>query len=377
MHHEIETIAALRAHLAEHGNLRNIVVQGVDLGEHSELVIGADVSGAVFLGGNLAGAARVHVQDGGGLLFPRLPDLPYRTYRARLYDADELMDGYQRGRPESHAACLDQRIYLHYDALRKQDGPIPILATLAQRLHDHAIDDALTDLLTGDRPRRVVAVMGGHAMKRTDAGYRKVARIAQLITQRDPAYLMATGGGPGAMEAATLGGWLANYDDAVLDDALAILARAPDYKHPEWLDTALEVRDKYPDSCDSLGIPTWFYGHEPPNLFATHIAKYFSNSLREDGLLAIAHHGVIYAPGSAGTIQEIFMDAAQNHYGVFADVSPMVFLDRHYWSETKPIYPLLRDLAAGRQYQQLLTIADDVDEIVDFIVTHPPIPYQG
>ena len=71
------------------------------------------------------------------------------------------------------------------------------------------------------------------------------------------------------------------------------------------------------------------------------------------------------------------MDAAQNHYGVFQDVSPMVFLDRAYWTETKPIYPLLRELSRGRQYHDLMTIADQVDEVVDFILGHPPVVYQG
>ena len=94
-------------------------------------------------------------------------------------------------------------------------------------------------------------------------------------------------------------------------------------------------------------------------------------------LLAIAKHGVIYAPGSAGTIQEIFQDAAQNHYGTFEMASPMVFFGRRYWTEEKPVYPLLEGLAAGRQYGDLLTITDDVDEVVDFIATHPPVVYEG
>ena len=51
----------------------------------------------------------------------------------------------------------------------------------------------------------------------------------------------------------------------------------------------------------SLAVPTWFYGHEPSNLFASHIAKYFSNSIREDTLLAVALYGIVFAPGSAGT----------------------------------------------------------------------------
>jgi len=51
----------------------------------------------------------------------------------------------------------------------------------------------------------------------------------------------------------------------------------------------------------------------------------------------------------------------------------MVFLNRHYWTETKPVYPLLKGLAQGRVYDQLLTIVDTEEEVVDFLTTHPPI----
>ena len=136
----------------------------------------------------------------------------------------------------------------------------------------------------------------------------------------------------------------------------------------------MRVLERFSNGGESLGIPTWYYGHEPPNLFASHIAKYFSNSLREDGLLTIAEHGVIFAPGSAGTIQEIFMDACQNHYASLGNISPMVFLNRDYWTTTKPVYPLLKTLAAGRPYDKLLTIADEEDEVIDFILSHPPVP---
>jgi predicted Rossmann-fold nucleotide-binding protein len=122
-------------------------------------------------------------------------------------------------------------------------------------------------------------------------------------------------------------------------------------------------------------VPTWFYGHEPTNLFCTHVAKYFSNALREDGLLAIAKHGVVYAPGGPGTIQEIFMDACQNHYGTFDDVSPMVFLGEQFWRTTKPVYPLLEQLARGAQYHEMIGICDKPDDVVSFLKEHPPIPY--
>ncbi len=375
MQHELDSIEDFERQ-AQIGGFGCTVIQGLDLRSHTEALIAEPCTEAVFLGCLLEDAATRHINATGGLIFPRLPNLPYRTYRPALYTVDELLAGYERGNPASYVDSFDQRVYAHFDQQR-QGRTMPVLETLAQRLHDHAIDDALAGLLHDQGPsRRVVAIMGGHSMQRTDPNYRKVARISQRLAAHDPCILMASGGGPGAMEACTLGGWLAKADESALDRAIKILSRAPSYHHPAWLDTAFEVRDTFPDHGDSLGIPTWFYGHEPPNLFASHIAKYFSNSLREDGLLAIAQHGVIYAPGSAGTIQEIFQDAAQNHYGTFKTVSPMVFLGRRYWTEEKPIYPILRDLAASRQYGALLTVADKVDTAVQFILEHPPIPYE-
>ena len=41
-----------------------------------------------------------------------------------------------------------------------------------------------------------------------------------------------------------------------------------------------------------LAIPTWLYGHEPANLFAGRIAKYFSNAIREDMILRLARGGI-------------------------------------------------------------------------------------
>ena len=33
---------------------------------------------------------------------------------------------------------------------------------------------------------------------------------------------------------------------------------------------------------------------------------------------------------------------------------------------------LLKELAKGREYEKFMTISDDPDELVEFIVTHPP-----
>jgi predicted Rossmann-fold nucleotide-binding protein len=184
--------------------------------------------------------------------------------------------------------------------------------------------------------------------------------------------LATSGGGPGAMEATHLGAWFAERTDDELEDAIKMLGVAPLYKpQHEWLDAAFQVVEKYPvaseEKCMSLGIPTWLYGHEPPSCFALRIAKYFANSVREEGLLAIATGGVVFAPGSAGTIQEIFQDAAQNHYKSFGIASPMVFLGKEYWEIEKPVYPLITQLAAGLEYASLLSITDDVPDVVSRI----------
>ena len=123
-----------------------------------------------------------------------------------------------------------------------------------------------------------------------------------------------------------------------------------------------------------MAIPTWFYGHEPTNDFATHIAKYFSNSIREDGLLAIATHGVVYTPGAAGTVQEVFMDATQNHYNVFGVISPMVFVDSAYWADDRLAAPLLLgQLAEGKPYADMIAVLNDPREVVDFLRSKPPV----
>ena len=379
MSHEIESLQSLRAHIAAQGDLREVVIQGLDLRGHGEVLTSVSAQGAVFLGCTTEEVIERHIRQTGGLLFPSLPDLPYACYRPGLYDAETLTAGYVRGALNSLSESLDQRVYAHFDAHRKRSTKVPILEALAQRLHDHAIEDALSDYLHGEgQPLKVVAMMGGHGMLRTDPSYRQTARIAHRLTTAEEGYVMATGGGPGAMEATNLGAWMAGYPIEAIDEAISLLSDAPSYRHPAWWETALTVRDSFHERPgESIGIPTWYYGHEPPNLFATHIAKLFSNSLREDGLLTIARHGVIFAPGSAGTIQEIFMDACQNHYGSLGDVSPMVFMDRDYWTTTKPVYPLLRSLAEGRHYADLLTIEDEEEAIVDFIRAHPPQPHQG
>lgn len=344
-------------------------MQGLDLSARTEVLLNVGLEGAVFLGCVMEAQAAHRALEQESLVFPRIPDLPYSPYRPRLYTVEELFGGFEPTRPQSYHETLDGRVYAHWKKTGEA-APGSILETLARRIHDHAITDAMMELLHPEGgEERVVAIMGGHSMPRSQGDYLQVARIARELASRG--FLMTSGGGPGAMEATHLGAYFADHSDQALQDAVSILEAAPRYSDALWLSKAFEVRERWtPSSATSLGIPTWLYGHEPPNPFATHIAKYFANSVREDGLLAIAKHGVIFSPGSAGTIQEIFQDACQNHYRTHKVVSPMIFWNEAYWSFRKPVYPLLAQLAAGQDYGRYLAITDDPQRVVSLISSY-------
>ena len=158
---------------------------------------------------------------------------------------------------------------------------------------------------------------------------------------------------------------MAGRNELELMDAIHVMRTAPSYKDEGWLDTALRIRQSYPQNDYlSLGIPTWLYGHEPSTPLATHIAKYFDNSIREDGILTIARGGIIYTPGSAGTLQEIFQAAVQNHYLTFGYASPMVFLGKTFWTEDVPVWPLIMSMMDNGRYKNLiLCLTDDEAKI--------------
>ena len=68
-------------------------------------------------------------------------------------------------------------------------------------------------------------------------------------------------------------------------------------------------------------------------------------------------------------MQEVFQDAAQNHYKTFGYASPMVFLGREHWTQTMPVYPLLERLQEEEKYRNLLlSIVDTAEEVVSEIL---------
>ena len=361
---EIESQEALRAVVERHHTLRHYAFQRVDFSAEP-LSEECEFEDCIFMGCVMTRSMQERLSPT-CYLFPSMQK-PYMLFPPALYSAATLYRGYDPADEESFKMCYDTRVYNHYVECGKQARDIG--ETLARSLHDHSISDALHDMLSRYDERAVVAVMGGHALSREDRGYTEVARLAKMLTEQGK--LMVSGGGPGAMEATHLGAWMAGRTDEELREAIGTLSAAPRFEDRGWIALSFEVMRRYPrdERYCSIGIPTWFYGHEPATPFASHIAKYFDNSVREDGLLAIAKGGVVYSPGSAGTMQEVFQDAAQNHYKTFGFASPMVFLGREHWTQTMPVYPLLESLQVQGKYRNLLlSIVDTAEEAASEIL---------
>jgi predicted Rossmann-fold nucleotide-binding protein len=383
MYIEIHNPTQLTEHWERERSLHCVVCQNLDLKGETEFLLTVEANGAVFLGCQFEATALKHILETCGLVFPRLSehlDLPFEPYRHSLYVVPELMAGFDPKRPASFADTIDGQIYDRFQKYRgSDDQPTPILEALAQRIHDHSIDDVLYEFLL--EHKHVVGIMGGHRMVRGEQAYHDIAWLARELTRSN--MLVVTGGGPGAMEAANLGAWLAPYNDHALDVAINVLSPSPSFDDDpgNYIAHGYKVLDRIAGTdspndsagAPSLAVPTWFYGHEPTNVFSTHIAKYFANSIREDGLVGIATRGIVFAPGKAGTLQEIFQDATQNYYGICKVISPMVLFGVEYWTKELPVLQILQRLGAGKTMGELIALEDDPERIVEFLKQQPPV----
>jgi predicted Rossmann-fold nucleotide-binding protein len=361
---EVESLAVFdRLVAAGTRTMQGWHVQSLDLRGRRGQLEALDPQGAIFLGCTFDGGAEDLLRGRGALIFPRLEAVPFNPYRSQLYTPQELYAGIAASRYED---TLDARVY-QWSIRPGQRHRLE--ATLAAALHDHAIGNALDELTRSDlcAGRTMVGVMGGHAARRGTALFEEAALLGRLLARNNR--VVATGGGPGTMEAANLGAFLSEAPELEFRRALTDLAAVPSFRPSvsAWARAAAAVVERHPGGTPSLGIPTWFYGHEPPNFFATHVAKYFANAIREAILLELCNGGIVFLPGSGGTVQEIFQDACENYYGAAETVTPMVLGGHEHWLRRFPAWPLLQSLASGRQMEERIFLVDTVEEALEVL----------
>ncbi|WP_309081339.1 Rossmann fold nucleotide-binding protein [Zhihengliuella sp.] len=333
---------------------------GLDLRRHSATLARCDTSRTTFAGCGLAPGDEAEHLRRGALVLPAVGVAPVDPRRATLYSPDELYDS------PDYRHTLDGRTY----AWQQED--VQPDAAIAQTLHDHAVDVALGEWAEG---RELAGLMGGHAADRGSRAYDDAARLGYELGSR---LTVATGGGPGAMEAANLGARFAGSGPDALAAALERVAETASFRPSidAWVASARRALELCPEPVESLGIPTWHYGHEPPNLFATAVAKFFRNAQREAILLQLCNRGIAFLPGAGGTVQEIFQDACENYYASEDSVAPMVLIGREYWTERLPAWPLLRALAAGRPMEDRIHLVETVEEAAAIMLATPGRPQE-
>lgn len=375
-------------------NPQPAIFKGQDLRPHDTQMATSPLANCVFLGCKMDAKVIQATASASCLVVPSKPGLSFNPFSPGLYSPQELYDHFDPDNANPTATyhqCLDWLVYDSVvDPATKIERPVDVDVILMRRIHDSSMSDSLEGLLNIKQRSRCVAIMGGHDRGRDEKIFSQTAKLALALT--NAGYFMVTGGGPGLMEAANLGAYAAGFANAetVLDNSISQLASAPLYNDANWLKVGFKTWKGMGAPADaeksrSLGIPTWFYGHEPPNVFATDIAKYFENSVREEGLLAVSQGGIIYAEGNGGTVQEMFQDANQNYYRTYGKVkSPMILFNTDYWNpaavnfnnssdKRKQAYLLLHKLATEKKFDDYLFLSDDAAAVVKFIQDHPPV----
>lgn len=393
----IQSVAAAEAWLAT-GPVEPATFQGVDLTSLDAAFGAASVQSCSFLGCVLGDNLYRKIRAEGAGLVTELTGLPASlpAFAPGIYSVADLYAG-MADDGTGWEGTPDHDGFVFFNEKKNVPRKLSPERAIAARLHDTVQEQAVREFL---KDRDVVAIMGGHDFKRVQSDddikagkqdvYWECVAIAKSLTEKG--FLILTGGGPGLMEAGNLGALLAGESEEKVREVRTLLKEFG-FETSAWRGSAIAARakilgtwsDEPPAAKFSLGIPTWFYGHEPPNLFASHHSKMFFNSLREDGLVSLANKGIIFFEGNGGTVQEIFQDAAQNYYvGEGQSPTPMVFYNAGgYWERScgelswptdtpmdkrKPLMPLVKQLAVEKRFQNSLFVTRSPAAAVKFLV---------
>ena len=188
--------------------------------------------------------------------FPGTNAIPFAIDRRRLYRVSELYKGYDPKKPQTWVSTFDHAVYRWtIDSYSKEIRYLSPMEAVAERLHDTSIGQAIGRFLEDSHKKTskpVVGFMGGHGTPRNAPEFRAVAQIARDLRQQK--FTIVSGGGPGLMEAANFGAFMAAYSDAQFEQGLRTLADKSDAsKNEDWVQSACAVRAQVLPKWNSPG----------------------------------------------------------------------------------------------------------------------------
>lgn len=367
MINEIRSLYYLEEYLETHDKLENLVFKNLDLRKLTRKLFNYEIVECLFIGCRIDKDLLEKLVLTNNHILASM-HLPFELFPRKLYTIDDLYDKFDYKIPNSYKNSTDYEIYSHFTD-HKNKYNLSTFLQVTEHIHDASIKIALNEYVRdfGDS-KKIVGVMGGHKEPRSSDGFKQISILSKKLTEEG--YMMVSGGGPGMMEATHLGAFFGCRPEKEMFEAINHLAKADYYTDEYWLVRSYEILEEYTPLCRqvSVGIPTWVHGHEPPNPFPAKIAKFFQASTRQDILIEITKGGIIFSPGSAGTLREVFQTVEQNHYNLWDNKYPMVFYDKKYWENTFDIFGFLnRSSEKGLLKNLELLISDDIQEICDFI----------
>ena len=299
--------------------------------------------------------AAAKVRADGALVFPPVPDLPFDPYRGLLYSPDELFEGLADGRLRSDARRPRLRLV-----------PARPRPTATFRL-DAPLDPRRRGLR---RPGRTPRRRPGRGR---DGRARHGPRHGRLRGRRPPRP------GPRPERAHRRDRRRPGRDGGRQPRRVRRAARrrdagrgartprqdAPRSPRPSPTGPAPPSRcaSRWPGGGDSVGIPTWFYGHEPPNAFAApHRQVLRQRHPRGRPPRPLERGRRSSCPAPPAPSRRSSTTRPRTTTSPAANRPPWSSWTARTGPRRCPTWPLLQSLAAGRSMESRIALVDSVDE---------------